>query len=489
MKIAVISDLHFSRKPSGPDAGRVGKYADIFLLRAVRRLKRFLRPDLVFIGGDLLDEPDSPDAASLLLELKNILALLDMPVIVIPGNHDPAPDAFYKVMPKPAEYLDVGRFRFIPFPYDPQTEGWNARRDPAELAHMKRLATSHNGPVVSLQHVPLFPAESCDCPYNYENSSELVTAMRAAGVKLSLSGHYHKGFQIIDQNGLSAVAAPALCESPFRFLTLDLDGDGKIVRTETHSLCMPEELHLTDYHVHTRFAYCNENMDVGKALELATLFKLELISFSEHSSHLYFNIEDYRNRLYHRNIIPAVNSETRIDEYFSELDRYSGQKFMRGLEIDIDYLGKPVVRAEDLKRANLRIGAVHYMEAATGDNSAITDEFMYQTRSILSADIDILAHPFRVFLRRKLPPPKELYIPVAEMLKESGTAAEVNFHTNTPDPEFFLACIERGVEIAFGSDAHNLYEVGEFYPHLELIKSIGFSGKTADILFKTDLII
>ncbi len=488
MRIAVISDLHFSRKPSGPDAGRVGKFADIFLLRAVRRLKRFLRPDLVFIGGDLLDEPDSPDAAALLLELKNILALLDMPVIVIPGNHDPAPEVFYQVMPRPPEFLDVGDCRFIPFPYDPQTEGWNARREPAELARMERLATSHTGSIVSLQHVPLFPSESCDCPYNYDNSSEVVTAMRAAGVTLSISGHYHKGFQIIDQNGLSAVAAPALCESPFRFLTLELDNGGKLVRTETHSLSMPEELHLADYHVHTRFAYCNENMDVVKALELASLFKLDLISFSEHSSHLYFNIDDYRNRVYHRNVIPAINSEYRIDEYFAELDKHSGQKFLCGLEIDFDFFGKAVVRAEDLERVDLRIGAVHHIETR-GDLSAITDEFMFQTRSILCSGVDILAHPFRVFLRRKLEPPKELYIPVAEMLKESNTAAEVNFHTNKPDPEFFLICIERGVKIAFGSDAHNLYEVGEFYPHLKLIESIGYSGKITDILFRPDKII
>lgn len=483
MKIAVISDLHFSRKPAGPDASRVGKYADIFLLRAVHRLKRFLRPDLVFIGGDLLDNPDAADAVSLLLELKNILCILDMPVIVIPGNHDPAPEAFYQVMQKPADYLDVGDYRFIPFPYDPQTEGWNARREPAELARMKSQETSHSGPVVSLQHVPLFSPGTCDCPYNYVNSPEIIEAMRKSGINLAISGHYHEGFQITGSDRFNSVTAPALCEAPFRFLTLELDGNGKVNNIETHSLSMPEELHLCDYHVHTRFAYCNENMDVAKALELASLFKLDMISFSEHSAHLYLNKKDYYATAYYPKGIAVCKLESRMDEYFAELDKLAGQKFLRGLEIDFDSFGNPVARKEDLKRIDIRIGAVHYLEA-TEDLSALSDEFMFQTRSVLSSGVDILAHPFRVFRRRNQPTPKELYAPVADLLKETGTAAEINLHTNTPDPEFVLMCIKRGVKIAFGSDAHNLYEVGEFYPHLELIKSIGYLDMTNDILYR-----
>lgn len=487
MKIAVISDLHFSRKPAGPDSGRVGKYADIFLLRAVHRLKTFIRPDLVFIGGDLLDDPEAEDAAALLHELKKTLEILDMPVIVIPGNHDPAPDEFYKVMPRPPEYLDVCGCRFIPFPNDPQTAGWNARRERPEIERMKRLATGHKGPSVSLQHVPLFPIGTCKCPYNYDNCEEIIAAMRTSGVSLSIGCHYHTGFQIPEYEGVAAVAAPALCEAPFRFLTLVLDEDGKVTGSETHSLAMPEELYLTDYHVHTRFAYCNENMDVAKALELAALFKLDRISFSEHSAHLYLNKKDYYATAYYPKGFAVCKLENRMDEYFAELGKVAGGKFLRGLEIDFDSNGNPVAREEDLKRIDLRIGAVHFLEASE-DISAIKDEFMFQTRSILDYGVDILAHPFRAFRRRKQPTPKELYIPVADLLKETGTAAEINFHTNTPDPEFVLVCIERGVKIAFGSDAHNLYEVGEFYPHLELIKDIGYSRKTAEILFRPEII-
>jgi histidinol phosphatase-like PHP family hydrolase len=63
-------------------------------------------------------------------------------------------------------------------------------------------------------------------------------------------------------------------------------------------------------------------------------------------------------------------------------------------------------------------------------------------------------------------------------------AAEINFHTNENDPRFFRECVERGVKIALGSDSHDLAEVGEFYPHLEVLRKAGLSAdRYRDILF------
>jgi histidinol phosphatase-like PHP family hydrolase len=87
--------------------------------------------------------------------------------------------------------------------------------------------------------------------------------------------------------------------------------------------------------------------------------------------------------------------------------------------------------------------------------------------------IDVLAHPFRLFARGKMRVPTELYAPVAELLAEGGVAAEVNFHTHRPDPAFFEQCLERGVKLAMGSDAHAMWEVGHLHPHLDLLASRG----------------
>ncbi len=69
-----------------------------------------------------------------------------------------------------------------------------------------------------------------------------------------------------------------------------------------------------------------------------------------------------------------------------------------------------------------------------------------------------------------------------KLLKKHNVAAEINYHTNEPSEEFFSKCIRSGVKISFGSDAHNLYEVGEFYYHLQLLQRCGYDGDIGDIL-------
>ena len=65
---------------------------------------------------------------------------------------------------------------------------------------------------------------------------------------------------------------------------------------------------------------------------------------------------------------------------------------------------------------------------------------------------------------------------VAGILKQHGIAAEINFHCgNKPELEFFAMCLAENVKLTFGSDTHASYEVGEFYPHWELIKQLGIA--------------
>ena len=80
-----------------------------------------------------------------------------------------------------------------------------------------------------------------------------------------------------------------------------------------------------------------------------------------------------------------------------------------------------------------------------------------------------------------------MYAPTVRLLREQGTAAEINFHTNEPSADFVRLCLEQGVKLTFGSDAHNLYEVGEFSPHLALLREAGFSGNPQDVLLPIDL--
>jgi histidinol phosphatase-like PHP family hydrolase len=92
---------------------------------------------------------------------------------------------------------------------------------------------------------------------------------------------------------------------------------------------------------------------------------------------------------------------------------------------------------------------------------------------LLACPIQILAHPFRFFLREHMEVPSHLFPVIADLLAQHNVAGEVNFHTNRPDPGFVRECVKRGVKIALGSDGHDIVETGEFAPHLRVLEEAG----------------
>ncbi|WP_049974434.1 phosphodiesterase [Azospirillum sp. B4] len=82
MLIAHITDFHIVPEPAlcyGHSDTRAGLRRAVAALMAIRP-----RPDLVVASGDLVDEP-SPEAYA---TLRGLLAPLDIPLVLIPGNHD-----------------------------------------------------------------------------------------------------------------------------------------------------------------------------------------------------------------------------------------------------------------------------------------------------------------------------------------------------------------------------------------------------------------
>ncbi|MBR4956642.1 MAG: hypothetical protein IKZ31_02690, partial [Lentisphaeria bacterium] len=148
------------------------------------------------------------------------------------------------------------------------------------------------------------------------------------------------------------------------------------------------------------------------------------------------------------------------------------------MELDYDKFGRTVVHPSDRTKLQFCNGAVHAMDTmySGGDMAGIKEEFMFLCEAALRDGVQALAHPFRIFsfngLGKKFPVPEELFVQLAEMLKKYAVAAEINFHCNQPEEEFFALCVQKGVKISLGSDTHNLYEVGEFYPHMQLLDKI-----------------
>jgi len=234
IKIAVISDIHYAKEVA--ISARQGQIGNLLLQRAVGRLNATIRPDVTLLLGDVLDDPESLDAPELLTELKQILDSLESAQIVIPGNHDLPEERFYQIVDRPPDFLDLAGHRFICF-LDPEEPNWNARRLPEDLERMSAARSGYDGPIVALQHVPVFPPGTSDCCYGYTNIDEVMAATRADGIALSISGHYHPGTELIRQGEHAFFVAGALCESPFRFFVVEVNGDD--IQVETYSLESP----------------------------------------------------------------------------------------------------------------------------------------------------------------------------------------------------------------------------------------------------------
>ncbi|MCP4640671.1 MAG: hypothetical protein GY851_09575 [bacterium] len=227
-------------------------------------------------------------------------------------------------------------------------------------------------------------------------------------------------------------------------------------------------------------------MDIAKAMMLGERFGLTGLAFSEHAGQLYFD-----NRTYWRGDFLAQGVDwphgrrPRMDAYFDALAAASCPNASRGLEVDCDFAGRPVIAEGDRSRAQFLIGAIHHLDALRvpePNPDAVADEFMASLERFLGSGIAVLAHPFRVFRRAKLTTPEGLFDLVVRLLKRHGVAAEINFHTNEPSEAFVRKCIDADVKLTFGSDAHNLYEVGEFAPHLALLERVGYDGELGDVL-------
>ncbi|MHC4789247.1 MAG: metallophosphoesterase, partial [Planctomycetota bacterium] len=443
--IAAVSDIHFGRTPEDPE--HWGEIADILLLRVVGRLNRSVKPDLTLVLGDILEDGAAPGTPDRLRRMREIVDQADSPTIVIPGNHDGDVDAFYEAFERPPAFLDVRGVRFVPF-IDPQEPEYNARRTEEDLSRMAEARAGFGGPLVAVQHVPVFAPGLSDCPYNYTNASAVLAAMRRHGYRLAISGHYHEGMDTLGLTDAPCIAAPALCRPPFPFL----------IDVRRHQVRMPEELDLFDMHVHTQFAYCSEDMEMGRALSLARDFGLAGLAFAEHSGQFYFGEDAYwRGDWFERGVEGATMSGERLRTYALAAREADLPPAAIALEADCDAQGRPVLRPQDAEGIAFLIGAMHALgelRRPAPDAGRAAEEFLGLLRRFASSGIRVLAHPFRLFRRAGMTAPPELYEPTARLLRENGIAAEVNFHQNNPPPEFVRLCMESGVQLAFGSDAH-----------------------------------
>lgn len=251
---------------SGFDQARIDAYADMGLtVRQVPPVEGFewdaaryrravemindLRPALVLIGGDLIDDPNSDDQTE---EFLSITARIDpeIPVRLVAGNHDIAPDAVYPTSESIARYRDRFGSDFYSFTHErtlfvvmnttvidhPElvNDEWLRQREflEGELSAAGGRSVDH---VVLVGHHPLF-LEVPDEPNTYwnlpiERRSPILELCRLAGVRIGFAGHWHRNHTAVGDGFTQVISGPVgypLGEDPSGIRTVDVGSDGVV---------------------------------------------------------------------------------------------------------------------------------------------------------------------------------------------------------------------------------------------------------------------
>src|SRR6266542_3709897 len=204
MRFGLISDLHFREAVAGEATNprREGRRVGELLRRCLSELKE-AGAELVVCAGDCVDDERLPGALEDLATVGKLLAEGGLPFIAVPGNHDPAPSAFFEVVPRPARWQRVGGCDFFVCFDDVQVPGSDQSRRSEEVMGEMRRRLSEPGPLtVVVQHYVVYPDhEGPGYNHTYQNAAEMRAMMEGSPRKvLSVSGHYHRGHALYEHN-------------------------------------------------------------------------------------------------------------------------------------------------------------------------------------------------------------------------------------------------------------------------------------------------
>lgn len=487
LRLLILADLHYAATAddaAGPARRRCLLGREL-LRRAIEDARRHGGFHAIALLGDLINHGESsPRAEQSLTELAGDLADLapHVPVLVLPGNHDGDGRRLLEIFRCPGGRRRIGEYRFFVF-CDHYGAGDICSRGEDDRRHFREFASRSPGPIVVLQHNPIHPVIDDPYPYMPTNRPQIMLDYATAGAVLSVSGHYHKGTPPQTVDGVTYFTAPALCEAPFTYTLAHLRG--REVDLCPYGLVLESQTPLLDSHAHTEFAYCGTGISAEGEIDRARTFALGGLFLVEHSPQLYVTKEEfYSGQHVRRPELWQSGLHDRAEAFRQAmLPRRDG--FVRiGLEVELDADDRLILADKDRGWQDILVGAVHFLnkdhlEYSDADMAA---EFMRVTRRLLACGVHVLAHPWRVFTWFRRTVPTHLYGELADLLAQRGVAAEINCHLNSNDPAFFETCIDRGVKLALGTDAHLPHEMGDLHEHLAFLRQIAAGRPLGDLL-------
>lgn len=477
LTILAITDPHYAnqtaREQTGPERG--GRVALELISRAIDEARRFSNPDVVVLLGDTVNDGAGRGGEMDLAEVAETVRKAGLPAIVVPGNHDGAAEQVLHLFQEHAGAHHIKGYTLYTFA-DPYAAD-DAMTRPRE-AIREFLEEPLAEPIIVLQHSPIYPAvPETDYPYMPQNPAEIMDSYRQRQVVLSLSGHYHAGQGPVVKDGTTYVTCAALYQAPYPYALIQVNG--RNVTVERHVLRLPEGSAMVDGHVHTHFGYCAVDVHPAPVIERVRMFGLRGVQCVEHAGQVYLTPDEFWHKVHvddPQAILRArARCQDRMSAFRAAMAEFRSDRLRVGLEVEVDRNGDLTLLPEDRQGWDVLLGAVHWLPSSLTDRTAAdrVKAFMTVTEQLIGHGIDVLAHPFRYFDQKQAPTPVELYRPLAKALKARNVAAEINFHFNRPDPEFFRICAEEGVRLVAGSDGHLLREVADLHPHARLLQEIG----------------
>ena len=477
LTLLVVTDLHYARRAEwDPEVERT--FHDLtleWLHRALRAASGSHRPDALVLLGDLVQDGRQPGSDHDLQDIADMAEDSGLPVIVTPGNHDAyAAQVFHVFGDTPGPHA-INGYTLYSF-YDEYDSEERCTRRQRDLDAF--LSAPCDGPIVALQHPPIFPDVDCsEFPYMPTNVEAIRQAYERKGVILSLSGHYHAATDPAEHNGVLYRTCPAMIRPPFGFDLVSIEnGEARITPMQ---LGMPDGWEIVDTHTHTHFGYCAEDVHPETSGARAQALGLAGINCVEHAGQVYLPANAFWGTE-HINDPDAIecarnSPDNRMPAFRRAMQGFRSGYRRIGLELECNCEGRLTLLEEDREGWDVLLGAVHWLpkNRPSRTDREFKATFMWLVQSMVQGGIHVLAHPFRVFNANRMERPTDLYRPLAQLLKRCDVAAEMNFHHGHPDPEFFRICAEEGTRVVLSSDAHRLDEVGDLQPHFEMLRGLG----------------
>lgn len=243
MRIAQITDLHMRHHVFGTSAIPTRRSREMpQLFQSALDQIRQSDIDVIALTGDLLDAPTWLERPTLGFShddlepwhhaaiadyamLRDMLDEAAIPYIVLPGNHD-SQQLMWQVFDAEENVREIAGYRFVRF-NDSEHNGNIPRRFiPDRLRFDQEVDRENSLPQVHLQHYLIAPRLETGYPFNYLERDYLERRMAASpNVRLSLSGHYHKGIEPLRVGETTFATGPAFGERPFRWRVYEVEGD------------------------------------------------------------------------------------------------------------------------------------------------------------------------------------------------------------------------------------------------------------------------